>query len=64
MAFIQPYLSKSSVDRVLEQEATGWNRGQTNTQGLKITEDKGAAFAMTFGSDDNIEMVVPFLMGM
>ena len=47
MAFIQPYLSKSSVDRVLEQEATGWNRGQTNTQGLKITEDKGAAFAMT-----------------
>ena len=29
-----------------EREVRGWNLGQTNTQGLKITEDKGTAFIM------------------
>ena len=38
-------------------------RGQTNIQGLKITEDEGATFGLqrvrpSRGSDDHVEMAV------
>lgn len=32
-----------------EREVAGSNRGWTNTRGLKITEDEGAAFVYTNG---------------
>ena len=60
-----------SVERfnTAEREVAGsipWNR--TNTQGLKITEDEGTAFALqmvgpSHGSDDHVEMAVPSPLG-
>ena len=46
------YLTASWLAQLIERqsaerEVSGSNPGRTNTQGLKITEDEGAAFAMT-----------------
>ena len=54
--------------RSVEREAAGSIRGQTNTQGLQITEDEGATSGLqtvrpSRGLDDHVEMTVSSPVG-
>ena len=40
------YSGKVMMAQSVEREVAGLNPGQINTQGLKITEDEGADFAL------------------
>ena len=52
LLFVFPRISSAGRAQSAEREVSNSNPGQTNTHGLKITENEGAAFAITPGAND------------